>query len=169
MPTAQDVIEHFGLNPLPFEGGMWGQSYRSREILPLSATSGRYAGAKPMGTAIYYLLTDHPDSFSAMHRLRSDEVFHFYMGDPVEMLNLRGPIAETVTLGHDFENGETPVHVVARHTWQGCRLKPGGQWALMGTTMAPGYTDTDFVPGVRDELIRYYPRYAEIITALTRE
>ncbi|MEM6527290.1 MAG: cupin domain-containing protein [Chloroflexota bacterium] len=168
MPTAQDVIDHFGLVPLPFEGGLWGQSYRSREMLPLMATAGRYAGAKPMGTGIYYMLTNHPNSFSAMHRLPSDEVYHFYMGDAVEMLTLRGPIAETVVLGHDFMNGQRPVHVVARHTWQGCRLVQGGTWALMGTTMAPGYTDSDFIAGERDALIRWYPQHASMITSLTR-
>ena len=81
-----------------------------------------------------------PDTFSAMHRLKGDEVFHFYLGDPVEMLLLKPDgRAEAVLLGQDLSAGMRVQHAVAGGTWQGSRLAPGGKYALMGTTMAPGF------------------------------
>lgn len=127
----------------------------------------RYAGARSAGTAIYYLLT--PDGFSALHRLRSDEVFHFYLGDPVEMLQLFPDGAgRRVVLGTDLDRGMRPQVIMPRDVWQGSRLCAGGRFALLGTTVAPGFDVADFDPGRRDELVAAYPDFAELITALTR-
>jgi predicted cupin superfamily sugar epimerase len=84
----RQIIEKLGLQPLPIEGGLFCQTYKSSETIPQSALPERYVGQRSYGTAIYYLLTDDPDSFSALHRLATDEVYHFYLGDPVEMLLL---------------------------------------------------------------------------------
>jgi len=167
--TAEQIIRHFGLEPLPGEGGLFRQSYVATERIPRRALDSRYPNDKPMCTAIYYLLTDAPDSFSALHKLPTDEVYHFYSGDPVDMLLLYpdGP-GGRVRLGPDLMSGEHVQFVVPREVWQGSRLVPGGRWALLGTTMAPGYTDSDYTGGTRADLLARYPEFAAQIMRLTR-
>ena len=168
-PTAQDVVRHFGLEPLPEEGGMFRQSYVAAERIARAALPERYAADKPLSTAIYYLLTPEPDSFSALHALPTDEVYHFYAGDPVEMLLLHPDgHGERVRLGADFMHGQHVQYVVPRGVWQGSRLVPGGGWALVGTTMAPGWTASDYLGGARADLAARYPEFAREIERLTR-
>jgi hypothetical protein len=167
--TAARVVELLGLEPLPVEGGLFRQTWRSSDVLPAAGLPERYARSKPAGTAIYYLLTAEPDSFSALHRLPTDEVYHFYLGDPVEMLMLHpGRRSETVVLGSEIEFGHHVQHVVPRGVWQGSRLRDGGRFALLGTTMAPGFETTDYEGGSRAELLAAYPEAAEAIRQLTR-
>jgi predicted cupin superfamily sugar epimerase len=167
--TPEQLIEYFGLEPLPVEGGLFFQTYISAESIDQACLPDRYEGDKPFGTAIVYLLTPDPDSFSAMHRLPTDEVYHFYMGDPVELLQLYPDgRSERVIMGHDLLNGQRIQHVAPRGAWQGSHLLPGGTWALIGTTMAPGFTNDDYFGGDRDELIAQYPDQAELIAQLTR-
>src|SRR5215208_7065312 len=98
--SVRQVIELLGLEPHPQEGGYFGETYRSRLRLPFEALPGTYGGPRSASTAIYYLLT--PTSISAMHRLRTDEVFHFYLGDPVEQLQLSPDgSGQVVTIGTD--------------------------------------------------------------------
>src|SRR5215212_7260430 len=145
MLTADRVIELLGLRPLPVEGGHFLQTWCASETIPAAALPARYGRAKPLGTAIYYLLTDEADSFSALHRLPTEEVYHFYLGDAVEMLMLNPDgTSERVRLGHDLPNGERVQHLVPRDVWQGSRLVDGGRFALMGTTMAPGFDELDY-------------------------
>lgn len=139
---AQDWIERLGLVPLKFEGGYFRETYRSGHA-----------------TAIYYLLTK--DTCSAMHRLHADEMFHFYAGDPVEMLQI-GETAQVVRL-----DGEHPQVLVPRGTWQGSRLVPGGAYALMGTTMAPPFDRSGFERGDRAALVARCPEHRGLIEALT--
>ena len=156
-----------GLSPHPAEGGYFVETYRSDEHFEGTALPGRYNGARAHGTSIYYLLA--PDSFSAMHRLQSDEVFHFYLGDPVEMLHLWPNGSVTVpTLGNDIVGGMRPQIVVPRGVWQGARLRAGGAFALMGTTVAPGFDFADFEHGQREDLLKNYPDHEAMTTALTR-
>jgi predicted cupin superfamily sugar epimerase len=156
-----------GLVPLPHEGGFYAESYRSSETLPQEHLSHHYTGERPLATAIYFLLT--PDSFSALHRLASDEIWHFYLGDPVEMLQLREPATgRIVMLGTDFNRGMRPQVVVPRGTWQGARLLPGGTFALLGATVSPGFDFQDFELAQRELLLAAFPEFAELATALTR-
>ncbi|MGH7573188.1 MAG: cupin domain-containing protein, partial [Gemmatimonadota bacterium] len=105
-----------------------------------------------------------------LHRLPTDEVYHFYLGDPVEMLLLHPDGAsETVTLGPDVLGAEKVQFVVSRGVWQGSRVAPGGNWALLGTTMAPGFEFADYEGGDREDLVARYPEAAGWIRALTRE
>jgi len=167
--TAEQIIRHFDLRPLASEGGMFRQTYLAAEQVPHHALPPRYPHDKPLGTAIYYLLTDAPDSFSELHTLPTDEIYHFYAGDPVDMLLLQTDgRGERVRLGAEFMSGQHVQFVVPRGVWQGSRLAPGGRWALMGTTMAPGYTDSDYVGGGRAELLARYPQFAADIARLTR-
>jgi len=167
--TAQQLIELLELEPLPVEGGMFRQTYCSEERIPLSALPGRYRAGKPFATAIYYLLTSDADSFSALHRLPTDEVYHFYLGDPVEMLLLfPDGGGRRVVLGQEILQGQQVQFVVPRGVWQGSRLIAGGRFALLGTTMAPGFDPTDYEGGQREELLARYPEQPELIRALTR-
>src|SRR5688572_28798580 len=101
MITAREIIELFNLRPLPVEGGYFAESYRSSGIIVESVLPSGYSGPRCFGTAIYYLLT--PETFSAMHRVPGDEVFHFYLGDPVEMLQLRSDgTGERIVIGSDI-------------------------------------------------------------------
>jgi predicted cupin superfamily sugar epimerase len=167
--TAERLIALLRLVPLPVEGGHYRETFVADETIAAGALPARYGRPKTLSTAIYYLLTADPDSFSALHRLPTEEVFHFYLGDPVEMLMLhpdgRG---ERVALGHGLEAGQRVQHVVPRGVWQGTRLLDGGRFALMGTTMAPGFDRQDYENGDRDELIRRYPAEADRIVRLTR-
>ncbi len=166
MPTLEDIVSILHLQPHP-EGGFFAELYRSAETIASEALPERYGGPRSHGTAIYYLLT--PETFSAMHRLLSDEIFHFYLGDPVEMLHFYpdGSVA-TATLGTDLVQGMRPQIVVPRGVWQGARLRPGGRYALMGTTVAPGFDYADFELAERGALLAAYPRHHEMILALTR-
>lgn len=165
MLSVESIIELLQLKPHP-EGGYYRETYRSDEIIPPEALPERYSGARNFSTAIYYLLT--PGTHSTLHRLKSDEVFHFYTGDPVLMLLLfPDGSSRTVTLGHDIKNGHTPQLVVPRNTWMGGLLMKGGKFALLGTTVSPGFDFDDFEIGRREELIKKYPSQIELISKLT--
>ena len=144
------------------------RTYESPEFVSAAAfCDARYGSAGRTGTAIYYLL--EPDSFSEMHRLKSDEVFHFYAGDAVEMLQLReGGSGTTVVIGNDLLRGEQPQVVVERGVWQGSRLVDGGRWALLGCTVSPGFEFEDYEAGERSALCEGWPELAQKIIALTR-
>ena len=164
MPAADELIRHLGLVPHPKEGGFFRETYRSAQSY--SGLPTRYHGPRSAGTAIYYLLT--PTTFSALHRLQSDEIFHFYLGDPVRMLQL-DPDGQgrTVVLGSDVLNGQHLQIVVPRGIWQGSLLEPGGAFALLGCTVAPGFEYIDYEAGNRQALLAQYPVFADLIKKLT--
>jgi predicted cupin superfamily sugar epimerase len=166
MATAEELIAALGLRPLPREGGYFRETYRSADVLPAQALPPRYGRDKPAATAIYYLLTSQ--TCSALHRLPSDEIFHFYLGDPVTMLQLfPNAGGRVITLGPDLLAGQSPQVVVPRGVWQGSLLASGGVFALMGTTVAPGFDFADYEPGDRDQLSARYPEFADLIRRLT--
>lgn len=163
----EQLKKMLGLKPLPEEGGFYAETYRSNEKLARECLPGSYASERRLATAIYFLLT--PETFSAMHRLASDEIYHFYLGDPVELLCLQeNGRGEVVTLGIDLAAGMRPQFCVARGVWQGSRVRPGGQFALLGTTMAPGFEFADFELGPCTQLAERYPAFADTIRTLTR-
>jgi uncharacterized protein len=161
------VKQMLDLKPLPGEGGFYAESYRSSEKLARGSLPERYTGERIFGTAIYFLLT--PETFSALHRLLSDEVYHFYLGDPVELLCLREDgSGEVLTMGSDLDCGMRLQIAVPRGTWQGSRLRPGGKFGLLGTTVAPGFEFADFELASRAVLSQRYPDFVEMIRELTR-
>ncbi len=187
MMTATEIIDLLNLKPLPFEGGFFRQTYESNLPIPESILPERYDGDRKGCTAIYYLLTAEKECFSALHKLTTDEIWHFYCGYPVEMLLLsKNGTGETVILGTDILNGQAVQKMVPNNTWHGARLlnhkkEKGGHnppelshvsvgepFALMGTTMAPGFTIEDYTHGNREELLAEYPAYADQILRLTR-
>ena len=156
------------LAPLPGEGGYFRETYRSPLVIPAEVLPPLYTGPRNAGTAIYYLLT--PETTSRIHRLPGDEVFHFYLGDPVEMLHLHPDgKAGCFIIGNDLERGMRPQVVVPAGVWQGSRLVAGGRFALLGTTMAPGFEFDDFDAGDRAILLGQFPEQADLIRALTKE
>ena len=158
--TAEEVIAHLQLQAHPVEGGFFRETYRSAETLP------RAGAVRSVCTAIYYLLT--PKTVSALHRLPGDEVFHFYAGDPVRMLQLwPDGTTRTLVLGTDLQAGQVPQLVVPGGVWQGSVLIEGGSWGLLGATMAPGFDYADYASGDRAELTAKYPAEAHMIERLT--
>lgn len=165
-PEIAAIVRALGLVPLPQEGGLYAETYRSARILPAFAAGPEQTGPRVCATAIYYLVT--PSRFSALHRVTSTEIFHFYLGDPVCMLQLHPDnSASTHVIGTDILSGARPQVVVPRRVWQGTRLAPGGRFALLGCTVSPGFDFADYEHGDRAELIRQYPAWAEEIAALT--
>jgi len=166
--TAAEVKELLGLVPHPREGGSYIRTYESGELLPADAFfDRRYSGPRHTATAIYYLL--EPDTFSEMHRLRSDEIFHFYAGDPVEMLQLRADgSGRIIRIGNRLAQGERPQTVVPRGIWQGSRIAPGGAWALLGCTVSPGFEFEDYDAATREDLCAGWPAFCPMIYELTR-
>ncbi|MCX6046357.1 MAG: cupin domain-containing protein [Chloroflexi bacterium] len=169
MLTVEDLLQLYQFEALPVEGGIFKQIYLPAERIPQAALPARYTSDKPFGTAILYLLTDDPNSFSALHRLPTDEIYHFYLGDPVEILQLYPDgSSQRVILGQDVLHGQQVQYVAPRDVWMGSHLLPGGKFALIGTTMAPGFTNDDYVGGERAALIEQYPQETALITRLTR-
>jgi uncharacterized protein len=161
--------QFYHLEPLPIEGGLFKQTYRSTEKVNRNSLPERYQETHPFGTAIVYMFNTDQDCFSAMHYLLTDEVYHFYMGDPVEMLLLYPDgHSDHIFLGQDVFSGQRVQFVAPAGVWQGSHLINGGHYALMGMTMAPGYVDSDYIAGIREELINLYPYETSKILRLTR-
>ncbi len=174
--TADEIKRLLNLRPHPREGGWFVRTYQADEMIsPENFSDGRYDKPRHTGTAIYYLL--EPDTFSEMHLLQSDEIFHHYAGDAVEMLQLHPDgSSRRVVIGRNLHAGERPQVVVERGVWQGSRLLASAQenadacgWALLGCTVSPGFEFADYSSAPRAELIARWPGEAERITALTRE
>lgn len=168
MLTSEQIIELLQLQPLQQEGGYFNEIYRSGGIIPKEVLPPHYCGSRNFATSIYYLVT--PDSFSVLHRILSDEIFHFYLGDPVEMLQLLPDgTGQIITMGSDIQQGMQLQVVVPQGIWQGIRLKGEGRFALLGTTVAPGFEYEDYENGFRDRLIHAYPEFEDLIKKYTRK
>jgi uncharacterized protein len=164
MTTAQQLIDFLKLQPHPKEGGFFRETYRSADRLTSLPT--RYPSGRCAGTAIYYLLT--LNTFSALHLLQSDEIFHFYLGSPVRMLQLHPDgHGEEVVLGPNVLAGQRLQVVVPHGVWQGSLLEPGGEFALLGCTVAPGFEYADYVHGKRKELVARFPVFEHQIRRLS--
>ncbi len=161
MITADEIRTMLKLEPHPVEGGWFRRTYTAADSVDLAR------GRRPQGTAIYYLLES--GVFSEMHVLDSDEIFHFYLGDPVEMLQLFPDGRSAVlTLGPDLRAGQQVQVVVPAGVWQGTRLIGNGAVALLGCSVTPGFDFADYRNASAAELIARWPDRAERIRALTR-
>lgn len=162
MSEVEAIIQRFGLEPLEPEGGYFKRTW--------TAPSGGD------GTAIYFLLT--LSTFSAFHRLKADEIWHFYAGDPVEHWQLRPGLQPVRTvIGNELlaTEPEQPQLVIPAHSWQGARLasvegrSPSRGWALLGCTLCPGWRDGDFFElGERAALSRAFPDHLPLVVSMTR-
>lgn len=168
--TKDDVIRALELVPHAVEGGWYRETFRSRHELPGEALPGRYTTPRSLGTAIYLLLDRV--HYSALHRTRSTEVYHHYAGAPVTMLLLYPDGSSVVkVLGGDLTAGQTPQLVVPHFTWQGAMLVDGADdaWALMGTTMSPGFSPADLETANHERLLEQYPEHKGLIHKLARK
>jgi uncharacterized protein len=168
-PTAAELIKHFNMARIPQEGPWFTLTYSSSDTLPRAGLPQRYDGSRAAGSAIIAIITRA--EFSAMHRLKTDEVWHFYGGDPLQLLVLHpNGSGEVVVLGSDVLAGQKLQYVVPRGSWQGSLPLGKGQdrYSTIGDTLAPSFAYSDFEMGYRTELQQAYPRYAGLIAQLTR-
>jgi predicted cupin superfamily sugar epimerase len=164
---ARYWIDRLQLIPHP-EGGYYRQTYRAELTLEEAALPPEFGGSRSLATAIYFLLKG--TDFSAFHRLRSDEMWHFYAGGPlvVHVIGEDGQHSE-ILLGSDAESGQVFQAVVEAGCWFGSRVRDPGAFALVGCTVSPGFDFADFELAKRDELVRLYPQHRQLIEGLTRE
>lgn len=165
--TARYWIDKLQLAPHP-EGGYYRQTYRSEFTIAREALPPSFSGPRAASTAIYFLLEG--ENFSALHRLHSDEVWHFYAGSPllVHVIDVAGEHAK-ILLGCNPDAGEVPQRVVRAGNWFGSHVADWTSWALVGCTVAPGFDFADFALAKRNEMLTAYPQHSEIIHRLTRE
>ena len=163
--TAQSYIQALQMRPHP-EGGFFQESYRSEQTMQAPAPGGGSV-QRNVCTAIYFLL--EAGNFSAFHRIKSDEIWHFYAGQALEVLELLpdGELCCT-RLGSDILRGEIPQYVVPADTWFASRVADGGTFSLVGCTVAPGFDFADFQLARRQELLEIFPQHRQVIAELTR-
>jgi predicted cupin superfamily sugar epimerase len=159
-------IETLGLERHP-EGGYFRQTYRSNIEIGREALPARFPGTRVVSTGIYFLLKER--DFSAFHRLRSDEMWHFYAGSGLKV-HVIEPAGEysTICLGSHADKGQSFQATVKAGCWFGSELLDRTSYALVGCTVAPGFEFEDFELGKRLELMRAYPQQRNLIERLTR-
>lgn len=164
--TAAELVSRLHLTRHP-EGGWFRESYRSTESIPAEALPERFAGRRSYSTSIYFLL--ERGEVSALHRIKSDELWHFYAGSPltVQVITPSGAHLE-LQLGGDLAAGESFQAMVPQGCWFGAELSGAGDYALVGCTVAPGFDFADFEMAGRKELLHRYPAHAALIERLTR-
>ncbi|MHB1346894.1 MAG: cupin domain-containing protein [Candidatus Humimicrobiaceae bacterium] len=163
------IINKFNMTPLEDEGGYFSETYRSEETISKENLPIRYKSERSFSTTILYLIT--PDNFSTLHKVASDEMFHFYMGDKVIMLNLfEDGNGREIKLGSNIFEEEQIQYLVPKNTWQGAKLARGGKFALLGTTVSPGFEYEDFVraDAFKDKILNKYPGYSSLINELIK-
>ena len=165
-PTAQTYIDTLQMDAHP-EGGFFKETYRSRHLINVTQGSGSTPVQRSVSTGIYFLL--EKNNFSAFHKIQSDEMWHFYAGQALEVLELNehGELSCT-RLGSDILGGEVHQHVVPANTWFASRVAAGGSFSLVGCTVAPGFDFADFCMADRALLVAAFPQHSQTIADLTR-
>lgn len=164
--SADYWIDKLALEKHP-EGGWFKEVYRADESVKKEHLHLRYSGDRQHSTSIYFLLTS--DTFSAFHRIKSDELWHFYTGSAVtiHMIDEAGKYSK-ITLGGDADAGEVFQCFIPKHVWFGANVVDTESYSLVGCTVSPGFHFDDFKLGKRDELVRQFPQHKEMIERLTR-
>jgi predicted cupin superfamily sugar epimerase len=168
MPLEKDAsywVAHLGLRPHP-EGGYFREVYRCSEGIAQSALPQRFSGDRSFCTSIFYLL--EKGDFSAFHRIKSDETWHFYAGGALEVVMLSHGGVTTVTLGHDIALGQQLQYTVPAEVWFASRPPPGTLFSLVGCMVSPGFDFADFEMASRTQLIEEFPFAQETVKELTR-
>jgi uncharacterized protein len=165
--SVEKIISYLELKPHP-EGGYFKETYRSEGEINQNSLNPEYNGKRNYSTCIYFLLTS--DSFSALHRIKQDEIWHFYDGSPIKLhvISESGTHTEYI-IGNDIANGQVPQLVVPGRHWFGAEVLNKNGYSLVGCTVSPGFNFEDFELPTRKELISLFPKHAEIITKLTKE
>ena len=166
MVTAQQLIQRYKLQPHP-EGGWYKETYKSHEYIPATALPGRFSGSRSFSTAIYFLLEQN--NFSGFHRIRSDECWHFYAGDPLLIYVIQqNGMLDIIQLGSDISNGQLFQYVVPANCWFASKPAAGSRFSFVGCTVSPGFDFADFELADADTLTVLYPLHEIIIRELCR-
>lgn len=158
--TAAKIIQLFDLKPHP-EGGHYRETYRAVEKISKSALPSRFVGDCAFSTAIYYLLAEGEKS--KLHRLKTDELFHFYLGDPLIVVQIFPDRVEKVTLGQDILTDEKVQHLIPAGCWFGGYPAKGSRFSFIGCTVAPGFDFADFETANTKRLLNDFPHAKEEI------
>jgi uncharacterized protein len=166
MSIVNTLIQRYGLEPHP-EGGWYKQTYKSNEQAPTTALPERFNGDRAFSTAIYFLL--EKGNFSAFHRIKSDECWHFYAGQPllIYVIEQTGEL-KIISLGNDHEKGQIFQYVVPANCWFASRPAPESKYCFVGCTVSPGFEFEDFELADGTELSVMYPQHKSIIIELCR-
>ncbi len=166
MPDPAAIIKHFGMRPHP-EGGHYVRTYRSAGVISQSALGNRFNGERPCSTAILYLLRE--GEISRLHRIRQDEIWHFYLGGPLRLpvISPRGELAETC-LGRDILAGQYLQYAIPGGHWFAATPAPGSAYTLAGCTVAPGFDFADFELGEEKQLKHAFPHLFPAIREFLR-
>ncbi|MFM2135992.1 MAG: hypothetical protein RL021_1392 [Bacteroidota bacterium] len=164
--NAEYLINTFSMNRHP-EGGYYKETYRSPENIPHSGLPGRFTGDRSFSTAIYFLLIG--EEFSSFHRIKADEVWHFYTGSPLElsMISPEG-VLTTAIIGNQPENGHHFQYTVPAGYWFASRCCDGNGFSFVGCTVAPGFDFADFELAKREALTLAFPDHSSLIRSLCR-
>lgn len=164
--NVEELVKHLGLSPHP-EGGYYKETYRSGGIISEAALPKEFGGDRNFATAIYFLI--EKNNFSALHKIKSDETWHFYAGDALEVIeiNEHGELKLTL-VGNRITEGEVFQYTVKANTWFGSRVKKGGNYSLVGCTVAPGFDFSDFEMAERATLSAQHPQHKLMIEEMTR-
>jgi hypothetical protein len=164
--AAEYWIERLGLAPHP-EGGYFRETYRSADVIAAGSLPARYGGARAASTAIYFLL--RAGEVSVLHRITSDEIWHFYAGGALAVSAIRPDgVRRDVVLGPDPDAGHALQATVPAGDWFGATPASGTAYSLVGCTVAPGFEFTDLELADRRSLTARYPQHAALIERLTR-
>ncbi len=161
-----EIVKILDMNPHP-EGGFYKETYRSNDIIKKHALDNKFTGDRNYCTAIYFLLTS--DNFSAFHRIKQDEIWHYYQGSPlyVHVIDHNGEYKRYV-VGINLDQGALPQLVVPAGCWFASSVKDANSYSLVGCTVSPGFDFEDFELAERKSLVQEYPKYNEVITQFTR-
>ncbi len=165
MESYIDYVMKLNLIPHP-EGGFYKEVYRSDETVNKNSLPERYDGDRNFGTSIYYLLPK--GCFSSFHKLKSDEIWHFYVGSPIYIYLLKPEsYLQTVKLGNNISNNEVLQFTVLKDTWFAAAPGIDYDFSLIGCTVFPGFSFNDFELASRDELIKSFPEHKDLIETYT--
>ena len=165
MITVKRLIDIYNLEAHP-EGGFYREMYRDEGVIQEESLPAKVKGERNYSTFIYFLLP--PGHISKFHKIKSDEIWHFYLGGPLQIveIDLEGKLIQTV-LGNDILKGHKLHHVVPAGHWFGARLMPETGFSLAGCTVSPGFDFEDFKIGDREKLINNFPRHEDTILVMT--
>ena len=166
MSITNQLIQKYNLEPHP-EGGWYTQTYKSNEQISADALPERFGANRSFSTAIYFLL--EKGNFSAFHRIKSDECWHFYAGDPllIYIIEQNGEL-KVISIGNDFKKDQSFQYVVPANCWFASRPASGSEYCFVGCTVSPGFEFEDFELADVTELSLIYPQHKPIIIELCR-
>ena len=167
MQRITDLIKRFKLEPHP-EGGYFRETYRSEGLISNAKPGWEFSSERNFSTCIYFLLTS--DSFSAFHRIKQDEIWHFYEGSPIRLYMIAPDSnASQAIIGSNFEEGQVPQFVVPKGVYFAAEVAAENAYSLVGCTVAPGFDFEDFELPSRQTLLERFPEHQGLITQFTRE